>query len=111
WSRLLARNPSVSPEFSITEESLFSISIYATTPICDQNTLNISKIALKILNFSEFSQGCRAALERLTNHAWSYGRRALPCIMARQIQPQGANTTSDVLYLTGEWRPSTGRVK
>ncbi|UIF88644.1 hypothetical protein KAF44_23815 (plasmid) [Cupriavidus necator] len=31
-SRSLARNPSVSPEFSITEEPLFSISIYATTP-------------------------------------------------------------------------------
>ncbi len=37
-SRSLARNPSVSPEFSITEEPLFSISIYATTP-CKFNVL------------------------------------------------------------------------
>ncbi|MFJ4292994.1 hypothetical protein ACIP1U_24940, partial [Cupriavidus sp. NPDC089707] len=32
-SRSLARNPFVSPEFSLTKEPLFSISIYATTPI------------------------------------------------------------------------------
>jgi len=33
WWRSLARNPSASPEFSLTEEPLFSILIYATTPI------------------------------------------------------------------------------